>query len=138
MTAMVNQKMSFALSTPVYLTTASNVVVPTQKCCDTLFNVVPSNLPDGSFFLSTQDNRYLDTVFIDLKGAGSFFSVQLVPYQNIKRGWVMETTVDKKLRFHQQLDIGTVYLGLALDQRTVQGFDLTHGVFASIDLVLSS
>ena len=132
---MIQQKLSFAVATPVYLTASSNVIVPSLTCCKTLFNVVSSKLPDGTFFISTQDDRYLDTVFIDLKGPGSFFSIQLVPYQGVRRGWAMENS-STHVRFSQQLDSGKVYLGLALDQKTVQGFDLAQGIYASVDLQL--
>lgn len=130
--------MSFALGTPVYLATSSNVVVPSLICCSTTFSIARSNLPDGSFLVSTNDNQYLDTVFIDLKGPGSFFSVQLVAYQHIKRGWAMETTTDNHRRFSQILPQGKVYLGLSLDQKTVQGFDLARGIYSSVDLILTA
>jgi len=133
----LHQKMSFPVQSPVYLAASSNVIVASRTCCTTLFNVVPSNLPDGSFFISTDDQRYLDTVFIDLKGPASFYSVQLVPYQGVKRGWLMETTNNRNYRFSQLLDTGKVFLGLSLDQRTVQGFDPDRGIYASLDLVLS-
>lgn len=135
-TPIIRQKMSFPLGTPVYLVASSNVIVPSTTCCTTLFNVVPSNLPDGSFFISTNDQRYLDTVFIDLKGPSSFFSVQLVPYQGVKRGWIMETLQDNRYRFSQLLDTGKVFLGLSLDQKTVQGFDQARGIYASVDILL--
>jgi hypothetical protein len=47
----------------------------------------------------------------------------------------MENT-NSPFRFSQQLDSGKVYLGLALDQKTVQGFDLAQGIYASVDLQL--
>ena len=137
-TPIVRQKMSFPLQNPVYLAASSNVIVPSGTCCTTLFNIVPSNLPDGSFFISTDNQRYLDTVFIDLKGPASFYSVQLVPYQGVKRGWMMETSNNNNYRFSQQLDTGKVFLGLSLDQRTVQGFDRDRGIYATLDLLLSA
>jgi hypothetical protein len=134
--SIVHEKMSFQMVPPVYVSTMSNVLVPSRTCCDTLFSVVPSNLPDGSFFISTDKQQYLDTVFIDLKGPASFFSIQLVPFQKMKKGWMVETVNDHK-RFYQLVDNqGKIYLGLALDQKTIQGFDVSKGIYASIDVIL--
>jgi hypothetical protein len=129
----VHQKMSFQVNPTVYVDTASNVLVPSTTCCTTLFSLVKSNLPDGSYFFSTDKQQYLDLVFIDLKGPASFFSVQLVPYQAIKRGWL----TDDHKRFYQLLDNDKIYLGLALDQKTIQGYDLTKGIYASVDVALA-
>ena len=136
--SLVREKMSFKMVPPVYVSTTSNVLVPSRTCCDTLFSVVPSNLPDGSFFISTDKQQYLDTVFIDLKGPASFFSIQLVPFQRMKKGWMVETVDDHK-RFYQLMDNqGKIYLGLALDQKTVQGFDVSKGIYASVDVILTA
>ena len=131
-----NKKLAFSVVPPVYASASSNVLVPTKKCCDTTFSLVRSNLPDGSMFISTNHQRFLETVFIDLKGPASFYSVQLVPYDKIKRGWVVEKN-GLTYRLYQTLDNHQkMYLGLALDQKTVQGFDAQKGAYATIDLHL--
>ena len=135
-TSLVRKKLSFDVSPSVYLTTSFNVLVPTSTCCDTLFNIVPSNLPDNSFFISTDQEQYLDIVFIDLKGPATFFSVQLVPYQGVKRGWFMET-MSGYSRFYQLVDgMGKIYLGLSLDRTTIQGYTLDKGIYASVNVHL--
>jgi len=118
----------------MYASVSFNVLVPTKKCCDTTFSLVQSNLPDGSVFVSTNRQQFLETVFIDLKGPASFYSIQLVPYEKIKRGWVVEKN-GPTYRLYQVLDNQQkMYLGLALDQKTVQGFDAQKGTYATIDL----
>ena len=135
-TSLVRKKLSFDVSPSVYLTTSFNVLVPTSTCCDTLFNIVPSNLPDNSFFISTDQEQYLDIVFIDLKGPATFFSVQLVPYQGVKRGWFMET-MSGYSRFYQLVGgMGKIYLGLSLDRTTIQGYTLDKGIYASVNVHL--
>jgi hypothetical protein len=137
-TSLVRKKLSFDVSPSVYLTTSFNVLVPTSTCCDTLFNIVHSNLPDNSFFISTDQQQYLDIVFIDLKGPATFFSVQLVPYQGVKRGWFMET-MSGYTRLYQLVEgIGKIYLGLSLDRTTIQGYNLDKGIYASVNVVLTS
>ena len=135
-TSLVRKKLSFDVSPSVYLTTSFNVLVPNSTCCDTLFNIVPSNLPDNSFFISTDQEQYLDIVFIDLKGPATFFSVQLVSYQGVKRGWFMEN-MSGYSRFYQLVDgMGKIYLGLSLDRTTIQGYSLDKGIYASVNVHL--
>jgi hypothetical protein len=129
-----NKKLAFSVVPPVYASTSSNVLVPAKKCCDTTFSLVKSNLPDGSMFISTNRQQFLEMVFIDLKGPASFYSVQLVAYDKIKRGWTVEKN-GLMYRLYQTLDNQQkMYLGLALDQKTVQGFDAQKGAYATLDV----
>jgi len=118
------KQLSFNTQPVLYVGVSSNVLVPEKTCCSTTFTLLPSNLPDGSYFLSTKDHQYLDIVFLEFPNPTlSFYSVQVVPYVRLTKGWFIEPVAKQPLtcQCFQVLDGRKIYLALSLGRSTIQG-----------------
>jgi hypothetical protein len=129
-----NQHFAFQ-STPVfYIGVDSSCLVPIANCCSFSMTLQPSGLPDGSLYIkaSVPNQGFLDMIRVDFSCTSAFYSIRVVPFESLKRGWRVER--DGRLyKFYQDIDGERIYMGLSTDMKSINGFNTTES-FMTLDL----
>jgi len=110
----------FPVSPPLYFSRVANTVVPTSQCCGFQLNI-EKRQTDGSLYnvrdMKTMD--FLTILPIDL-GFTSWYSIVLCPTLP-KQGWTIQKQDNNQYTFSQQINGKMIFLGLAVDTRTILG-----------------